>query len=81
MNSCRSTLIVDVYDVVPWQSPGGTTFHDVNGAKLSWLAVCILHSLCSLRDRLDSGAARRQHSAMGEARTAFGSQWCHALRG
>ena len=42
MNSCRSTLIVDVYDVVPWQSPGGTTFHDVNGAKLSWLAVCIL---------------------------------------
>ena len=35
-------LIVDVYDVVPWQSPGGTTFHDVDGAKLSWLAVCIL---------------------------------------
>ena len=42
MNSCRLTLIVDVYDVVPWQSPGGATFHDVNGAKLSWLAVCIL---------------------------------------
>ena len=42
MDLCRSTLIVDVYDVVPWQSPGGTTFHDVNGAKLSWLAVCIL---------------------------------------
>ena len=42
MNSCRSTLIVDVYDVVPWQSPGGAAFHDVNGAKLSWLAVCIL---------------------------------------
>ena len=44
MNSCRSTLIVDVYDVVPWQSPEGATFHDVNGAsaKLSWLVVCIL---------------------------------------
>ena len=42
MNSCRSTLIVDVYDVVPWQLPGGATFHGINGAKLSWLAVCIL---------------------------------------
>ena len=51
MNLCRSTLNVDVYDVVPWQSPGGTTFHDVNGAKLSWLAVCILAVItltCSL---------------------------------
>ena len=42
MNSCGSTLIVDVYDVVPWQSPGGAASHDVNGAKLCWLAVCIL---------------------------------------
>ena len=68
MNSCRSTLIVDVYDVVPSQSPGGAAFHDVNGAKQSWLAVCILAVIIprskSMRSRPDNGknVRRKRHS-------------------
>ena len=62
MKSCRSTLIVDVYDVVPWQSPGGATFHDVNDAKLSWLAVCILAVILLWTDPTVNATAPSRHS-------------------